>query len=455
MNKQRNYDNLQQIYRYTPLLVLIVIAISYSFTAQLGNIDDKMFVELFKESNESLIGFIRMRYNTWSSRIFIESILVFMVNNHLIWRIVNAITLVGTGIVISKLLPRSSEVSNLLIVLFIALYPYIDMSSAGWIATTLNYSWPLFFGLIALLPIKMFYNSEKFSIIKTFFFLFFTVLATNVEQVAGILFFVYSFILIKSIFENKKPFIVYVQFIITIFSLLLIFVSPGNSARKIIEIGVWFPNYVDLSLVRLFEIGFSSTLYPLIFKQNSIFIFYLTLIIILALSKSKMIDRKLLSITPIVAILAFNVFDEPLNRYFPIINHIKLALTQTGTGASLNSLFSLVPDLIILSILTLIIISIVQNIKIREKIITNLGILVIGFLSRFVMIFSPTIWASADRTFIFFYFSIILHSLLLIDEIEENGDASIINSVTFKYVVWSLIIISFLSNLYLVRFRFA
>ena len=43
-----------------------------------------------------------------------------------------------------------------------------------------------------------------------------------------------------------------------------------------------------------------------------------------------------------------------------------------------------------------------------------------GFISRFVMMFSPTVFASGERTSLFLYISLILLSILFIKEINSN-----------------------------------
>ena len=47
-------------------------------------------------------------------------------------------------------------------------------------------------------------------------------------------------------------------------------------------------------------------------------------------------------------------------------------------------------------------------------------ILLIGFGSRFMLCFSPTVWVSGNRTALFFYFSMIIASCLLISRYHHR-----------------------------------
>lgn len=64
-------------------------------------------------------------------------------------------------------------------------------------------------------------------------------------------------------------------------------------------------------------------------------------------------------------------------------------------------------------------------------------LLLLGFASRIAMGFSPIIWASNDRTFIYMYFSVIICSLILYQEIYE-----------LKYKIYRLLYFILCNNLF-------
>ena len=444
----------QSFNRFAPFIVLAFIALTYSFTAKLGMIDDQYFVKIFTGVNHSLLEFIKLRFETWSSRIFIESLVVFFVNQHLLWRIINSITLFGTGIVLLKLIGKPDDYLKWMVVLLISLYPYTDMASAGWIATTLNYSWPLFFGLIALIPIRIYYDALTIPPVYYPVYVLVTLFAANVEQMAGILFLIFTVAILIDITRKRVKSLLVIQYLVIILNLILILVSPGNYVRRIAEIGTWFPEYAGLSIVRIIEMGFSSSFYPLVFKVNGIFLLFTVVTFIRAMQSKKNDLHLLISAIPISVLLIFNVFSVFLKDYFPVIEHIKQALSKIGTGASISQLVSLVPDLILLIIICSILWSLFMSTEKREKFLFIIGILGIGFISRFVIAFSPTIWASVERTFIFFYATIIYVTLLLIVDIVEASKQKMIENAAIKYAVLLLLVLSFINNLYLITYRF-
>lgn len=439
---------------YAPFIVLALISFIYSYTAKLGMIDDTYFVKLFTGANHSLFNFILHRFETWSSRIFIESLLILFVNNHFLWRIVNSITIFGTGIMLIKLVGKRDNYIKWTIVFLFSLYSYTDMASAGWIATTLNYSWPLFFGLIAILPIRLYYDNLAINPILFPVYALFTFFAANVEQMAGILFCIFTVVIIIDISRKKFRTLLFIQYLTIIFNLILIFKSPGNYVRRVSEIGTWFPEYANLSFLRLIEMGYSSTLYPLIFRVNTVFLLFTIVVFIRAIQCKKNNIHIVISAIPITILFVFNIFNVFLKEYFPVIDHVSQALSSTGTGASISQLLSLVPDLILLIVITSILGSLFMSIDKPEKFLFILGILGIGFISRFVIAFSPTIWASVERTFIFFYATIIYTSLLLIVDIVEDSGKKILNSIAIKYAFFFLLSLSFINNLYLITYRF-
>lgn len=438
---------------YLPYLLLFIIALSYSFTAKLGIIDDLYFIKEFNQVNNSIIAFMIMRFNTWSSRIFIESLLVFFTHQHLMWRIVNSVTYFGTGIVLIKLVNDKSNALKWFVVLLLSVYPYTDMASAGWIATTLNYSWPLFFGLIALIPLRIYHDQEKINPYVMPIFLFFTLFAANVEQMAGILFLIYTYFLVRDALQHRFRALIWIQYGIVILNLVLIFISPGNYIRKTLEIGTWFPEYSSISLIRIIEMGFSSALYPLIFSANSIYLVFSVILFLYANINKKSDFHIIISLVPILLIFIFNVFNRSINMYFPIVEHIKLSLTKFGTGASFTQFVSVVPDLILVAIIISILYSLFKSAADRKRFYFFISILVLGFISRFVIAFSPTIWASVERTYIFFYFSIILVSMFMFKEISKTYK-NLDGNQSYKALLFLAILLSFLNNLYLITYRF-
>lgn len=78
------------------------------------------------------------------------------------------------------------------------------------------------------------------------------------------------------------------------------------------------------------------------------------------------------------------------------------------------------------------------------------GIIIIGLGTRMIMGFSPTIWASSDRTYLFFWFALIVDTVLIADSKRNLIDGiCILNKKYEKYrndIMYFLIVCAAVSN---------
>ncbi|WP_029071356.1 hypothetical protein [Kandleria vitulina] len=125
-------------------------------------------LQYFKKvlDNYSLLDGTIMRYNTWTSRVIIEIPLYLITHNmHVyIWVFLDIIILIILALSLMKL---TQYKQNKLIILLIILYPFTEMSSAGWIATTINYLWPLALGCTSFVLLDKMYRNEHISLLSS------------------------------------------------------------------------------------------------------------------------------------------------------------------------------------------------------------------------------------------------------------------------------------------------
>ena len=274
------------------------------------------------------------KYYNWSSRQLIESVLYFISVHSHVWMLLNSLVITMIAKLIEAIFCNHTIKMKILCCIGTLIYPLIDMSSAGWMATTINYYWPLGAILINLYYLKKANNLIKLKwyeyIISSIALLF----AANQEQGFAILLGTYFFYIIYCFINKRKiSFFVILNIVLIIASGTYIFTCPGNWVRKKQEVKNWFPDFGTLSFFRKIEIGISSTVYTILFKNN-------------------------------------------------------------------------VPMLFLF--------------KDNRKNIDIFIILLIGFGSRFMLCFSPTVWVSGNRTALFFYFSMIIASCLLISRYHHR-----------------------------------
>jgi len=429
--------------KYFPFVILAIGMMIFHFAVPLGTYDDVWFGEVLQRTD--ILSFLISRYNEWSSRVLIEAALVIMVHYETVWRICNLILVVLTAIVISKIFVKTNiRSTNWILTALMFLYPISQMGSTGWIATTLNYFWPLAFGLIAIIPIKKILNKEKIAWFEYVVYTISMVYSINQEQMCLVLLAVYGVFLIYQIINRKVCGFAIFSLALCISSLIFILTCPGNLARKIAETGKWFPEFENLNLIRKIEMGFSSSLYEFVMKPNFVFIVFCGLLFISVVLKNQKKSYRAIAAIPFVSSIVFGLFGSAVGAMFPGILKIINSMTKIGTSINFLSVSSWMPDLILLIVCFSVIISLFLTFEKKVDSLLVIFILLLGFGTRMVMSFSPTIWASGTRTFIFMYFSLIIISVILYNNILKNKNIKFMG--LFALIIGTIAFLSFANN---------
>ena len=438
---------------YFPFIVLSVGMLFIHLFLNLDHPgDDKSFMQVLSKDHWNPLPYLTGRYHTWSSRVLIEFILIFVVHFSTLWRLLDTCMMVLIAVSISKLIPtptNNSYEKNWMITGVLFMYPIFHMASAGWIATTVNYIWPLALGLFSMIPIKKYLYSEKVNWYEFILYIPALLFAANQEQLCVILLSAYGVFTVYSAFIKKFNWFMFVQTLISVASFLFILTCPGNATRKVKEVHRWFPDFNHISLLRKVEMGFSSSLFEYIMKPNVIFtLFSFLLLLSVMITHQKKIFRFIAAI-PFASSLLFGVFSNVLGETFYSITKAKNSMTKYGTGIKLTSVTSWVPDLLLVIILVSILISLYFLYENKKNSLVAIFILLLGFGSRMIMSFSPTIWASGPRTFLFMYIALMIVTISLYLVIMNSKSNRFItlssNSVIF------LAIVSFFNTFYTLR----
>lgn len=383
-----------------------------------GEGDDTYFQSALRDY--SLIDWTVFRYNNWTSRNLIEIVLIIIAGHHNLWKVLNVAMMALGAISISKIFSdNKSKITNWMICVLFLCLPISIYNSAGWITTTINYSWVLCLGLFAMIPIKKIIYKEKISWYEYIFYFFAMIYATNLEQMCFILLVVYCVFTCYERYLNRKfNWFLLSGVMINFASLIFIVTCPGNVSRKASEIVTWFPDYGNLSFFRKIEMGYSSTLFEFIMRVNWIFWFFAVVLFVCVFLKNKNIFYRVVSLIPILCNFIFSFFVKLFGNYFPGLLEVKHSMTQYGTGLSLNPA-TWIPDVILSLVCISILISLYAIFEDKKMYIFTVFILLLGFASRMMMSFSPTIWASNTRTFLYMYISILICSIILFQKLLE------------------------------------
>ena len=219
---------ISNIYRwdYFPFIIYAGILLLGRLLIPLDFGDDIYFSNVLNDQN--IIAYLISRYNNWTSRIFIEAVLVVVAKYSIIWRILDVGIMILISVSISKLTTEQpSRKINWIIMYLSATLSYTIYNSAGWMATTLNYSWPLAFGLFSMISIKKIILNQKIRGFEYALYIFAFIFAANAEQMCAILLGVY-FVFTLYIYYSKKivNWYMIVQTLIGIASMVFVLINP-------------------------------------------------------------------------------------------------------------------------------------------------------------------------------------------------------------------------------------
>lgn len=369
-------------------------------------------------------------YQHWSSRVIIEFVLMFLSQHFTLWKLLNAFTMLGTILIVDIYVFKRLNPKEILLTAGIYFFiPLTIMGEAGWIATTLNYSWPVLFSLLAFYPFFEVYQEKKPSVVMIIVSSLFLIFAANQEQI-NICFFTLTLIVSLTIIKLKKYNLkLLLLSIISFAELLFSVLSPGNIVRYNKEIVGWFPQYKNFSIVNKIDLGISSFGKPFFLENNFMFMILFLLITLLVYRNKTGYFLKLLSMIPLILNLVIWL-GNTINPTFlkagglgiPLLSSagINKLFTNFGTDLSFYHPSTWLPTMMILGLLICTGCGLYLSFENQMQAIFSVLLLLMAFSSRLILGFSPTVWASGVRTyFITFIVSFIL-ILMLLKELNKT-----------------------------------
>lgn len=377
--------------------------------------------------------FYKGRYIEWSSRLILEFFVVaFLKLPSIIWRVLNSGVLVLLGVALSRLfVEKNKKVFNWFIVFLLFLFPLREMLSAGWVTISINYIWPLTFGLLALIVVNKIILDKKIWVIEYFLSGLLMIFAVNQEIMAVILGIVFLVSAVYLILNKRFHWFIVLGLGLCLGSFIFTLTAPGNHLRQQAEIR-WFIDFNYISFVEKLEIGISSTLAHYVFNFNFLFLIFSSLLAIAIFSKYKDLLYRVFALIPLVMSMVFgNGFYVIVDRLFPHLATIDTEITQYGliTLGNFTRIQSYIPLLLLLMTAFVILILIYINFGNTWKSTIALGVLILGLISRLILAFSPTIWSSGIRTHFLMITSIIICSIMIFQDLAKRKSGQFIDNL--------------------------
>lgn len=433
--------------RLAMLVVFILEFIIGCLVVGFTRYDGEYFIK--KSQEMSLKEFTIMRYNTWSSRNIIEYLSCIILRwPTWLWALTNALINTLTIYLILKLFVKKDEKKYVWITIsFVLLYPMYEIASVGWGVGTINYTWVLAMLLLAIMPIKKMFNNEKVSKFMYIIYSLALIFACNQEQVCVVTFCIYLFFTIEHILSKPKKinkFLVF-QLLITILSLIFIITCPGNYVRKNDEIRNYYIDYNSLGFFDKCTLGIISTMNSLVTGRNIVFLAFAIILVCCVFKNYNNKLYRIISLIPIISITVLGFGKEIVLNAFPYLSIYMDAFEKTNLYLFTDSYLDIINyipiivDLVILGSIILSLLLIFKNIKNNIAILT----FTLGLISRVMMGFSPTVFASSDRTFLFFDFALIINCVLLWQEYSKD-DSLVKSNGKLELFYYSLAILQYL-----------
>lgn len=400
-------------------LWLYYIFISFLFTLEsvvyIGDPGDQF--EFAKMANKfSFFGFAIFRYKTWSSRLLIESITMFLSAHYLIFKFCLFAGMIIFFYVLNELLINNAKdyrIKYITPILFLISFPSVFFTSAGLIATMTNYLFPMISFVVGCYLLK---HSSKWFVVSSVPFLIFSCMQ---EQFTVFAFLLAIYILFKNFIINKEGMSLNVipLVVCSILGLLSAVLAPGSKIRVILETKTWYPGFDKLSIFTKVAKGFLET-NRVLFLSTELSVIFLILLLFVFVSLTK----KLWTVTFISSGLLYILLTNKLGVSSMLSALSRLIEIQNSRNNMIyfNWFENLFPLVFYTSILAILAYITFKSFSDYAKGMDALVILAIGYISRMTVSLSPTLYASQLRTFTPLVFSLLILSILLIKEGIDN-----------------------------------
>ncbi len=406
MEKLKNHLKKHRvIYLLSVLFVsMIIVHIVYNVRGMYG--DDATFYRFFPEQHDSLVDYLVFRYNNWTSRMSVEAIMFLLINNRVLFSILDSLMYVLLAYSFYRFFDKKSITLSVVVT---CLLPYYHYVSVGLYAGSVNYTWPIAFLMFGLIFIKKIVNNQKLNAFEVIL-LFFSFVFVSFVEICAVLMFVFMVIaLVYHYIKNKKisPIII-ISALIAILGIVFMLLSPGNSNRANQEIR-YFPEYANYNIVQ-------KLTYGLVFVANAnsllpcaLNIIFSVLIVIIAFKSNKGKTTKIFAIIPLAVQPLFYVIYTIVglaqnNLNFEFITYANI-LVGNATLKYIICLYACV-----VTIFTFL--AIIKNFSGKQRIFLIIGyILSVGLIGSFGLNGSISFYADYRPTI----FSCFILSLMVLD----------------------------------------
>lgn len=391
-------------------------------------------------------------YSTWSSRTIINFVVfIFTGSPPILWAVYMGVSMFILLNAISMLfVDKNKKECNNFIACMVMLYPFSDLCTAGWIATSTTYFCPTAFGIMSLVPIKKILRKEIFKWWEYITYTICLIYGANNEQMMLVILACYAMLMLYFIKSKKLNLYALILFFLAVGSCIFTLACPGNSAREYSNIISWFPTYGMLNMIDKIDLGYSTTLHWLLFQNHLFVIVICVLFAIFIWKKYNSMLFRTISVIPVFITVLWGTLKDIVASLFSSIGNLANDIPYYGlvTVENRGDIGVFVQFLVMGMTVLLICVEIMLLEKESQDFFVHFTFLISSVASRVYMGFSPTIYASGYRTCEVMSFGIIMIGIsLYVKNIEEMSGAF---RKKFLYIMNFLLVFSFIDLCFLV-----
>ncbi|WP_373808970.1 hypothetical protein [Streptococcus ferus] len=385
--------------------------------------DQTRFAATAREIGYDYLGYAVTRYQTWSSRLLIESATMLFSVHH---RLFTCVLFLSTFLLfygLDKILFAKGQYPLLRYaspLLFLLLFPSSFYTGAGLIATVTNYYFPLITLVLAYLLVQ---SRKTFVLVLAVLLQIFSVMQ---EQLAVVALLFYLFLVIMD-YLNRSP-IDYKKIgfaLIALAGVISVKLSPGNAIRTVKETATWYPEFKNMGIAEKIYKGFMNTNNILFSGPNLLYVMLLLVLVLVIVAALKKHVASLLISSGLFLLLILNYLNFPT-----LLSTIQKINPEFSKFSELleNKYTFIYPILIYTSLLFLLAYLVLALLDYSQIGITASFLLVAAYIGRMLVSLSPTIHASGVRTFQPVVFAVFLVIIILLKEVYRvliPGDAAV------------------------------
>lgn len=397
---------------YAPFMLVLVIAVLYHLKIGAISGDDPFFAAA--TDDKTMWQFLSGRYQTWTSRIVIDFLVVSLVDHLIVWKILDIIVFSSMPVLFAKIL-GDTKLVRWCSAAAILLYPFHDVGSAGWVTTTINYLWPIWGILLVGVLVKKVLCQEKILWYEIAAGVIGCILASSHEQAAVVLFII---LLLAGIWLVRKhclkvP-VYYLMLLINMASLIFILTCPGNGNRNAVGT-VDMPEFANYTLFDKAYLGLLSIERVFIANVDIVFFMVVLLLAVLVYIKTSDYKKTLISSLPVLILLGQSV----IKTAYPELNGLFVVPEQV-TVWSYGELSAWIPMVYLAVTVASILAALFWLLENMQEYISAVLLLGCGFAAGLVIGFTATIYVSGDRVYITLYFILLFISVYCIRKMEKE-----------------------------------